>query len=228
MSDNGQPKDIEEFWTDAASDDGIYVVDSQQRLLFWSETAQQILGHDPREVIGRLCYEVVGGRDARNFQFCRRNCPTIVNARRGRTTPNYDVLCPAAGGEHKWLNISTVILRNKGYPLRVLHVFRDVSHRRRIEESAHRVATKLRQVVEEEINPDVQPEEQGIPPLPKLSSREKETLRLLAHGLSTKEIAASLNVKPLTARNHVSRLLLKLGAENRLQAVLFASRRHLI
>lgn len=221
-------KDSADFWMDMVSDDGIYVVDPQQRILYWSKSAQQILGHDAENVIGRLCYEVIGGRDAKNFQFCRRNCPTIVNARRGRSTANYDVLCPSARGGHKWLNISTVMLKNKGYPLRVLHLIRDVSHRRHIEESAQRVATKLRQLIEEETNPGVQEEEPGFPPLPKLSPREKETLRLLAHGLSTKEIAGSLNVKPLTARNHVSRLLLKLGAESRLQAVLFASRHHLL
>lgn len=228
MLSNDQSKDAGEFWKDIVMDDGIYVVDSQQRILFWSKSAQQVLGHRPEEVIGRLCYEVIGGRDARNFQFCRRNCPTIVNARRGRSTPNYDVLCPSARGEAKWLNISTVVLKNKGNPLKVLQMFRDVSHRRHIEESAQRVASKLRQVIEEEINPRVPPEDHLSTPLPKLSPREIETLRLLAHGLSTKEIAASLKVKPLTARNHVSRLLLKLGAENRLQAVLFASGRHLI
>ena len=220
--------DIWGLWRDIVSDDGIYVVDSQQRILFWSKSAQQILGHPPEAVIGRLCYEVIGGRDARNFQFCRRNCPTIVNARRGRSTPNYDVLCPSNGGELKWINISTAILKYEDYPLQVLHMFRDVSHRRHIEESAQRVATKLRQVIEEDINPSVWQEEPGCPPLPKLSTRETETLRLLACGQSTREIAASLGVKPITARNHVSRLLLKLGTETRLQAVLFASRHHLI
>lgn len=228
MSYSDQTKDTEEVWMDMVSDDGIFVVDSQQRILHWSKSAQQILGHHPEEMIGRLCYEVIGGRDAQNFQFCRRNCPTIVNARRGRSTPNYDVLCPSTSGKNKWLNISTVILRNKGYPIRVLHMIRDVSNRRHIEESAQRVATRLRQVIEEETNSGVQQEEPGIPPLPKLSPREKETLRLLVHGLSTKDIAASLNVKPITARNHVSRLLLKLGAESRLRAVLLASRYHLI
>lgn len=219
---------LEDLWKAIASDDGICVVDSQQRFVFWSEGAQQILGYSSEEVIGRLCYEVIGGRDAGNRQFCRRNCPTIVNARRGRTTPNYDALCQAAGHESKWINVSTAILRDKDYPVRVMHIFRDVSRRRQIEESAHRVAVKLRQVINEELSPAVMQEEPGSPSLPQLSHREIETLRLLACGLSTKEVAASLGVKPITARNHVSHLLLKLGAENRLQAVLFASRHHLI
>ena len=228
MSHIDKTNDKAGLWKDIVSDDGIYVVDTQQRLLFWSKSAQQILGHSPESVIGRLCYEVIGGRDARNYQFCRRNCPTIVNARRGRSVPNYDILCPSTGGELKWINISAAVLKYKDYPLQVMHMFRDVSHRRHIEEYAQRVATKLRQVIEEEISSSVLQEEPGSLPVPKLSSREHETLRLLACGFSTKEIAASLKVQPLTARNHVSRLLLKLGTENRLKAVLFASRHHLI
>lgn len=222
------PNEVAAFWGDVITDDGIYVVDSQQRILFWSESAQRILGYRSEDVTGRLCYEIVGGRDSRNYQFCRRNCPIIVNARRGRLTPNYDVLCPTASGDLKWLNISTAVVKSKGHPLQVLHLFRDVSHRREVEESARRVATKVRQVLEEEANPSACQSDPGTPPLPKLSPREIETLRLLAHGMSTKQIASSLGVKPITARNHVSRLLLKLGTETRLQAVLFASHHRLI
>ncbi len=228
VSSTDKIDDIGGLWRDIVSHDGIYAVDSQQRIIFWSKSAQQIVGHRPEEVIGKLCYEVIGGRDARNFQACRRNCPTIVNARRGRSTSNYDALYPTPSGEPKWLNISTAVLGKKGHPLKVLHMFRDVSQRRHIEESAERVSTKLRQVISEETNPSVNPEEPGSQPLLKLSPRELETLRLLACGQSTKEIAADLGVNPLTARNHVSRLLLKLGAENRLQAILIASGRHLI
>jgi DNA-binding NarL/FixJ family response regulator len=64
--------------------------------------------------------------------------------------------------------------------------------------------------------------------MPRLSKRELEVLRLLAAGLSTQEIAETLTIRPLTARNHVSRLLTKLGVENRLQAVVYASRHRII
>ena len=53
-------------------------------------------------------------------------------------------------------------------------------------------------------------------------------LRLLAAGVSTQQIAETLDVRPVTARNHISRLLTKLGVENRLQAVVYASRHRLI
>lgn len=51
-----------------------------------------------------------------------------------------------------------------------------------------------------------------------LSGRELEVLRLLAEGLTDREIAASLIVSPRTVETHVSSILHKLGARNRAEA----------
>jgi DNA-binding CsgD family transcriptional regulator len=48
-----------------------------------------------------------------------------------------------------------------------------------------------------------------------LSAREIEVARLVASGLSNQEVAATLGVSYFTARNHVERLLAKLGVGNR-------------
>ena len=51
-----------------------------------------------------------------------------------------------------------------------------------------------------------------------LSSRETEVLRLLADGLTDREIAAALAISPRTVESHVSSLLGKLGVRNRAEA----------
>lgn len=53
-----------------------------------------------------------------------------------------------------------------------------------------------------------------------LTSREQEVLRNLAEGMSTAETAIRLRVSPATVKSHVSHVLTKLGARNRLEAVL--------
>ena len=51
-----------------------------------------------------------------------------------------------------------------------------------------------------------------------LSAREREVLRLLAEGLTDREIATALAISPRTVESHVSSLLRKLGVRNRAEA----------
>ena len=55
-----------------------------------------------------------------------------------------------------------------------------------------------------------------------LTEREREVMALVAQGLSNDEIAERLVVSPATAKTHVSRAMVKLGARDRAQLVVFA------
>ena len=61
-----------------------------------------------------------------------------------------------------------------------------------------------------------------------VSGREKEVLALVAEGLTNKEIAARLFISEHTARNHVSRILEKLGLARRSEAAAFAAQHGLL
>jgi DNA-binding NarL/FixJ family response regulator len=58
--------------------------------------------------------------------------------------------------------------------------------------------------------------------LRELTPREHEVLGLVATGLTNAEIAHALHLSPLTAKTHVSRILMKLGARDRVQLVVIA------
>jgi DNA-binding NarL/FixJ family response regulator len=62
----------------------------------------------------------------------------------------------------------------------------------------------------------------GAKRLEVLTEREREVMALVAEGLSNDEIAARLFLSPLTAKTHVSRAMVKLGARDRAQLVVFA------
>ena len=61
-----------------------------------------------------------------------------------------------------------------------------------------------------------------LPDLGALTEREREVMALVGAGLSNEEIAERLVVSPATARTHVSRAMVKLGARDRAQLVVFA------
>ena len=58
--------------------------------------------------------------------------------------------------------------------------------------------------------------------LDELSARELEILREVAQGHTNREIADALYLSPLTVKTHVSRILTKLRARDRVQLVVIA------
>jgi DNA-binding NarL/FixJ family response regulator len=67
------------------------------------------------------------------------------------------------------------------------------------------------------VRPPLTPPEMSV-----LTEREREVVALVALGLTNDEIAAELVLSPATARTHVSRAMVKLGARDRAQLVVFA------
>ncbi|AMW08618.1 DNA-binding response regulator [Streptomyces qaidamensis] len=61
------------------------------------------------------------------------------------------------------------------------------------------------------------------PELASLSPREREILALIGDGLTNREIGKKLYLSERTVKNHISRLLAKLGVQRRVQAAVLAS-----
>jgi DNA-binding NarL/FixJ family response regulator len=68
------------------------------------------------------------------------------------------------------------------------------------------------------------PETRAPTPLEALTERELEVLRLVAEGLSNREIAGTLVISDKTVKSHVSSILGKLHLEDRTQAAIYALR----
>jgi two-component system response regulator DevR len=66
-------------------------------------------------------------------------------------------------------------------------------------------------------------ETRGFARLANLGDVDREIMRLIAQGLSDREIASKVYLSPQTVRNRVSRLLTHLGRENRTQLALMVA-----
>lgn len=195
------------------SAEGLFVADGDQRIVHWSASAEQLLGHRAGDVVGRPCYEVMAGAKPNGHPICRRFCQVVVNAQRGRVTKSFRVIARDSGGEPVDAVNSIVLLKDDGneQPL-MMHLF----HSEPFRPAATRSAT-------------AQAAADAPAPIPtRLSRREFEVLRLLARGLGTAQIAAQLSIAPVTARNHISRLETKLGAHHRVEAIALALQHHLL
>lgn len=80
--------------------------------------------------------------------------------------------------------------------------------------------TVTRRLIGEFANRAKEPLEQ--PKLGNLTEREREVMALVAEGLTNEEIARRLIMSAATAKTHVSRAMIKLGARDRAQLVVFA------
>ena len=66
------------------------------------------------------------------------------------------------------------------------------------------------------------------PPIPELSTRQREILESLTRGLSNNEIALQLDISAESVKTHMTKLFEKLGAANRAEAVAIALKKHLL
>jgi len=212
------------------SADGAYIVNEGQRIIAWNAAAERLLGFRAKDVIGMPCYQILGGRSDGECVVCRQGCYPYTAGRRGQLVPSFDARVRTAGGHPRWVNISIIAVSvetgHDEMPVALIHMFRDVESRKQAETFTKEVAAWARQL-------KPQPGEGGpgadeMPLTTPLSPRELQVLGLLAQGASTETIAATLVIGTPTVRNHIQRVLHKLGVHSRLEAVTYAREHHLV
>lgn len=203
--------------------DGAYVIDTEQRIIFWNESAERLLGYSAEEAVGELCWEVLGGQVDGNCPLCRRDCIPFAAARQGELVPNFDAHVRTKDGQRRWVNVSIIALPG-GEDAElggVIHLFRDVEAKKQAEAFAQEVAAQARQLGLQQASL-AQSAASGAADereIEELTPREFQVLELLAAGADTPTIARELFITEATVRNHVQRILHKLNVHSRLEAV---------
>lgn len=210
------------------SDDAVFAMDGADRIVLWNKGCEQLLGRSADSALGRLCADVMCGRDASGNVYCIRNCPVAIQAREMPHDPVntflLNVRTPRAGTKRIRVTVFHIPSSRPGLST-LVHVLREIGSERsdlerRLADEAQRISGALGGKAHGNGNGNGD----GVA----LTPREQDILRCLAEAIPTSRIAERLEISPVTVRNHIQRILQKLGVHSKLHAVVYAYRHQLI
>jgi len=208
----------------ARSKEAVFAIDSADRIVLWNKRAEELLGKPARSVLGKRCFDVIGGRDAQGNIYCYRNCPVAYQAREKKSEPvaRFPLRVRTGNGEDRWVEMSLFAIPSYHPALStVVHVVREG---KKSPSSLEKTLEKSAATAPEPLWPMTSSTGEPVA----LTEREQEVLRCLARGLSTSGIAKKLGIAPVTVRNHIQAILQRLDVHSKLAAVVYAYRHELI
>lgn len=200
--------------------DGIFVVDGQQRIIFWDPGCAQLFGKPAVRVLGQRCSDVVRGKDADGEPFCGGGC-CVARLGLGEDAPaTFPLSVRDAQDREQRYAVNIVLLpaprRASWYCVHLL---------RREQAIDSLAAMQYAADPDPAVSPHGRRRERAISVL---SAREHEILKLLAEGLKVNVISRLLDIRPVTVRNHVQHIQSKLGVHSQASTVAYAYRHNLI
>ena len=178
-----------------------FAVSREGTIVAWNATASRVFGYSGAQAMGKKCWELLQGLDAFGNQYCCERCPLREMAFQHKPVNRCRMSFRTANGELQGFTVTTLALFDT----------RDATliHLCRKEPAAdHEVADHAAR------RESGRGEGPGV-----LTPRERQVLNHLAAGHTTREIAALLSISVPTVRSHIERILHKLHAHSRLEAV---------
>jgi PAS domain S-box-containing protein len=207
--------------------DGVYAVDHEQQIVFWNAAAERILGYPANDVIGHSCHEIFHGQPRPGCLQCQSDCPVIHAASQRDSVPTYNLLSQTRDGRTILLNVSVIVPRGTDRPYVTIHLFRDATHQLQYETYVDQVLRAAARLP----SPQTTLAPHRLEPLfvyAPLSPREKDVLNLLVQGQAAQKIAHTLGISYATVRNHLQKILHKLGVHSQREAVTLAVKHQLV
>ena len=210
------------------SDTPALATDIGGHIVFWNRAAERLLGRPTSQVLGRRCYDVIGGKDVFGNRFCHENCAVVSMSRKGESVQGFEMVLGSSAKQEQ--NISVSVLKVPGSRAELftlVHILQPIDRSGRLTRALERLGAQragMSSGPAEGWEPVASPAPVSLPKAPPLTDREKEILRWVAAGLQNKEIAHKLGISLATVRNHIHNILEKLDVHSKLEAVSLAFR----
>jgi DNA-binding CsgD family transcriptional regulator len=209
----------------AQSDTPALATDTGGHIVFWNRAAERLLGRPTNQVLGRRCYDVLGGRDVFGNRFCHENCSIVSMSRKGEPVQGFEIVLGSSPKQEQSLNVSVLkIPGSRPETFTLVHILQPIERTGRLTRALERLGAQRSGGSPEGWEPLATTGPVALPKAPPLTEREKEILRWVAAGLQNKEIAQKLGISLATVRNHIHNILEKLDVHSKLEAVSLAFR----
>ncbi len=192
----------------------------------WNIAAETMFALPACDAIGRQCHEIVNGTDEYGA-VCSAECGTQQAVLGNEAVGNFDMQIQMANGM-QWCSVSVLTTEENNSKTRYsIHLIHAIDVGKRIELLMRNFVASGTGLLAEQaaaLISSASSSSHGT----KLSARERDVLRLLAKGVTTKAAAEQLHISSTTVKNHVQRILRKLGSHTRMEAIHRAQRAGLI
>jgi DNA-binding CsgD family transcriptional regulator len=203
-----------------ASDTPAVVSDMAGHVLLWNTAAEKLLRRPSHEALGRLCHDLLAGRDVFGNRYCHDDCAVRAMCRRGESVQPFEIVVDTPRPSTA-LQVS--ILKVPGTPPEkavIVHLLQPLDREGRLAREMERLGVASPRATAPARDSRPAADDPGAP----LTPRERDVLGRMAEGLQNKEIAQKLDISLATVRNHVHNLLEKLGVHSKLEAISMAYR----
>lgn len=213
----------------AASETPAMATDLVGHVVFWNRAAEKLFGRPAAQVLGRRCYDILGGRDVFGNRFCHENCSVVSMSRKAEAVRGFELMVASAAPKQEQALRVTVLkvpgARSELFTL--VHVLEPIDRASRLARALERLGAVHpgNNGHGEDWTPVAAPVPAPLRATAPLTERENEILRWVSAGLQNKEIAQKLGISLATVRNHIHNILEKLEVHSKLEAVSLAFRR---
>ena len=216
-------RELLEFLEETA--DAAFCVNRQGEICSWNSAAEKLFGYPASEAIGKPTQGLLRCRGSLGTKLCTHEFYARHATAKHCRIPNFDMEVTVRSGGRIWVDLSTLVFKDSRTHFRlIVHLSRDITERKHSEALLHKLLQLSKQIIAISDGNGIG----RVAPVPALSEREQNVLRLFSDGKTSAEIARELGIGMPTLRNHLHHVNDKLGTHDRLQAVMHAMHRKLI
>jgi PAS domain S-box-containing protein len=122
--------------------EALYVVDQEQRIIYWNEGARKLFGYAEADVLGKPCWRVIAGRRG-SRQWCRKDCRAHRCVLQNAPPSGCYFETHTKAGQPIWVKVGFLLLQVDGKPVSA-HILTNVTREERMREALLRKQGSLR------------------------------------------------------------------------------------